>query len=377
MGTMHDLMRIPAEEIGTRPKMIAWCVAAAFTISAPAWAGTFQIDSSYTLGNGQNGVGPGVNTANDGVVAGPGTPIIVFPTIGGGFDHLQFTGAGSNNIGIHTYGQENQNGFTTFGSRSSGQGTYFVDGRVIFKTSGDFNTFQFSFDGGEVSAIGSTGFVAGDYQLASMTVRITDAYTYDFDDGQGNAGTGMGTQTLIDYALSINVGTGGALTLLSADTGDVGFSGIGAINQSIGAGFTGFASFFYSGGFQSLNLITAAGIMPPAGMVTGINHNIIYELATVAAGNLTTAASCLGAVSNFPVGLEVAAAVIGGGEGGYGDAAFPAICGAGAQSGDPLGPAIRVPVSNVPVPGSETLVGLGLAALALSRLRQRKKAKHA
>jgi hypothetical protein len=371
MGTMNDLLRIPAEEIGTRPKMIAWCVAAAFTMSAPAYAGTFDlIASSYSLGSAEGGVGPGASSATNGTTAGPLPAIGIFGTPGGGFDHLLFTGAGSNSIGIHTYGSED--GTTTFGSRSSGLGTFFVDGVVRYSTtirSDSDPTFSFALDGGEVSAVGSAGFGASDFQFATMYIRIQDDYSYTHDTG-----TGSGSATLIDYALRIRVGAGGAVST-AGTIQDPALTAIGALGLGFGAGF---GSFFYNGGSQTLSLLNAAQIAAGANVtgVTGVTHNIFYELGTIAAGNLTTAASCLGAQSNFP-GLELAAAVVGGGEGGYGDPSFPAICGAGARTGDPLNPEIRVPVSNVPVPGSESLVGLGLAALALARLRQRKKSKHA
>ena len=107
-------------------------------ISVPAHAALAQFAAgSYNLGSD---------------LSGGATPSPTTPCGTGGTDALVFTGSGVNNIGIHSYSCGL--GFFEFGSRSSGENTYYVDGSasVIGDLPSGASGFGFFISPGQVGA---------------------------------------------------------------------------------------------------------------------------------------------------------------------------------------------------------------------------------
>jgi hypothetical protein len=259
---------------------------------------------------------------------------------GGGQDALVFTGAGANSIGIHSYSCGLGN--YEFGSRSSGQNTYFVDGSA--SVSGNISTaggFGFVINSGQVGAFGSSSFAAGEFQESSLSIKLViDGNTY------------------IDQFWSASVSAGGAITTVSTSTGPYGISSTFATDASGGTG-----NYFSYGLFgQSFYLDTS--------LVGDGDHVISYVMTSMARGNVLSGGTACVGINNPPgdIGVEGAAAII---REGQGDGSFQSFCGAGAQSGDPF-----PPLANAFVPGTlpePMTAGLTLTALlAAAGVRRRR-----
>jgi MYXO-CTERM domain-containing protein len=301
---------------------------AAFTlVAAPAWASlTYTSSGSYNLG-GSTSAGA---TAATGSSCG----------INSGRDTSAFVGdSADNNIGIHAYACDDS---ASFGTRASGEHTYYAQGiaSVTGQLSiGEADFFSFSIDPGEVGAFGSTSFVDGEFQQASLTIKlvITDA-------------TGHSV-TYLDEAWSAGVGTGGAITNSYASLGSLSL----ATNSNSGAGY-------YSYGIAGKDFDIA---------LDKGDYDISYVLTSTAYGNISQTGVCTAYLQGNR-GQEGAS-----GEGTDGPAtgqAFTSYCGAGARTGDPFPgdgePIARaLAVNTVPEPMS---AGLALTALlAAAGVRRR------
>lgn len=252
-----------------------------------------------------------------------------------GQDALIFTGSGPNNIGIHSYACGL--GIFELGSRSSGEGVYYVDGRGsvvgdIGVTGGGLNIF---ISPGQVGAFGSTSFVVGETQRSELSIELRIR----------PAGSTAAFTTLLDEDWFVEVSTGGGVTNAYTSNGP------NAVTSSFVSG-DGYASYAVTG--QSLFFAMSDGL-----------YEIDYNISTLARGNITTTTSCRGII----------------GDGGFGEAhvttaqaaeedgSFDAYCGAGAQIGDPFPspPIARALV--VPEPGSLALIGIA-GLLGLGRRRR-------
>jgi hypothetical protein len=274
-----------------------------------AFAGPFTVTAGYNLGTsssaGLTDVPPG-------------------PCSSSGLDALEFTGSGSNNIGIHTYGCGL--GQFQFGSRSSGEGTYFVDGHVNYSDTFTGTDFSFTVSPGHTGAWGSPGFASGEFQQGSMRLLLTiDSVTY------------------MDESFSVRVDSTGT----TASHG----------------GTVQLLSFTPVSGTSSFDYIVNA-LNDTINGLADTSHTVSYDIFTEASGNITATSSCLAPVSQGGGGYNQPTAF-----GGVGPSNFAVYCGAGAQTGDPLPPFPRA----VPEPGSGALVALGAAAMAIANLRRRKK----
>ncbi len=283
---------------------------------------------------------------NLGSSSGPGATNV--PTTACGFsnsagaDALEFTSSGNNSIGIHTYSCNfSAANATSFGSRSSGENTFYADGLVTVNETFTGDSFTFNVDAGAVGAFGSSLFGADEYQSAKLRV---------FMSVDGN--------TILDEMFSAFVGQ----------------NGIVSMNRIIGAGASlaidaaeetgaGYGAFNIFGLFETLAL--SAGV-----------HTVSYTIGSVASGNVDTAgpaASDCGAPGSYTRG--------GGGEEAAARFAVADLaegltnvyCGAGSRSGDPFGPGIArvfngLLVDNpVPVPAPLALLGAGFFALGFRR----------
>ena len=288
-------------------KRLPLYISAAFVAAAPAYSAPYHADAGYTLGGAAAVTEPAQDSATS-------------------VDILTFTGDGTNEIGIHTFGSA-----ADFGSRSSGTNSFDVNGLFRLTTSVAGDSFSFNIVPGQVAAYGSTGFGATEFESSHIHLKIT-------------------VDTVEQFASDalVTVGAGGVVT--SSQTGaNIGYS----FNTGVG-----FGVYSISGGLQTLS-----------GLGLG-THDIVYEMFSeahgkVLASNLNT---CLAPVFSGG-GVDGTPTVADGG--GAGADTFLVRCSAVAQSGDPI-----VSPTAVPEPASGSLLGLGLLGVALAGLKARKKTKN-
>ncbi|WP_457421794.1 PEP-CTERM sorting domain-containing protein [Roseateles sp. P5_E7] len=313
------------------------CLAATLAaLSVPAWAAlTYAGSGSYNLGSSAGPGGTAAGTSNCGSLQ----PF-------SGTDALEFNGSGINNIGIHAYSCFDS-GFISFGSRSSGENTYYaqgvasVSGLLSIADPGD--TFSFFINPGEVGAFGSTAFSSGEFQKASLTIQlvITDA-----------AGTSV---TYLDEAWSAEVGENGSITKSHES------NGTRSVSSNFNTG-SGYYSYGIAGGGYDIDLGPG-------------DYNISYVMTSIASGNVLTTGICTAYLQGNKNQEGVAARVAEGPEGPPTGEAFTSYCGAGARSGDPFPgggePIARAQAVELPEPMT---VGLTLTALlAAAGVRRRNK----
>lgn len=289
------------------------CLAASLAgLAAPASAALTYIGTgAYNLGSSAS---PGGTPASS-VDCGSLQPF-------SGRDASEFNGSGADNIGIHAYAC-NDNGINDFGSRASGENTFYATGTSGVTGSlavGEHDGFGFTIAPGEIGAFGSSAFGAGEFQRASLSIQlIIDGTSY------------------VDLAWSAEVGTGGAIT--HSHTVGAGSLLVGTTEAS----GDGFFSYGLTGGSYFIDLAEGS-------------HDISYLIRSEAAGNVTTTSVC--------------SAVLQGGGFGNGDGnagrpvatePFTAYCGAGGRTGDPFGDPIARS-QDIPLPEP---MGLGLTLTAL------------
>lgn len=310
------------------PPFKTLCLTAALTaLTAPAWAAL-----TYT----------GVGAYNLGSASGPGGTAAASSACGNiaGQDALEFNGSGVNNIGIHAYACDDQ--LSNFGSRSSGENTYFAQGLASITGSlftPELGGFSFFVNAGEVGAFGSTAFTAGEFQKSRLTIKlIIDGVTY------------------MDEAWSAEVGAGGTLTNSYVSSG---LLSVGTVSNS-GAGYY---SYGLSGGPYFIPL-------------TEGDHEISYTMVSEAAGNILSTGVCTAYLQGVRQEAAAAlAAVAEVPEGPITDQPFASYCGAGARSGDPFPsgePIARPFAGQLPEPMSAGLTLAALAAAAGVRRRAKK-----
>ncbi|MFN3862312.1 MAG: hypothetical protein ACK4R2_12680 [Roseateles sp.] len=299
-----------------------FCLTTALAVaSLPTWAAlTLTGAGSYNLGTPSSAGATAASTTACGASSGQ--------------DALEFTGAGANNIGIHAYACDY--GIIDFGSRSSGEGTFFARGVATVTGSlftNAFDGFSFFIQSGEVGAFGSTAFTAGEFQKSSLTIKlIIDGTTY------------------LDEAWSAEVGAGGVITSSYVSNGTL------SVSNSAQSG-AGFFSYGINGGFYSLPLSEG-------------DHNIFYEMVSEASGNVTSTSVCTAVLYGGGQG-EAAAFAAEVPEGPGHNEPFTSYCGAGARSGDPFNdPIARLQVLQLPEPMSAGLTLTALLAAAGVRRRR-------
>ncbi|MDR7335457.1 hypothetical protein [Roseateles asaccharophilus] len=304
------------------------CLAAALTtLTVPAWAAlTYVGTGSYNLGSSS---GPG----------GTAAPTSACGTVNGQ-DALEFTGAGTSNIGIHAYACDDS--VSNFGSRASGDGTYYSQGIARISGTlftGEDDNFAFAINPGEVGAFGSTAFGASEFQKAKLTIRLViDGTTY------------------FDEAWSAEVVAGGVSTGSSYDS-----NGSMAVGFSVLSG-SGYYSFGINGGSYELDLGEG-------------EHDIFYEMVSEAWGQVSSTGVCT-AVLQDGGRVEAARFAAAAAEGPVFNEPFTSYCGAGARSGDPFAladePIARALALELPEPMS---AGLTLTALLAAFGVRRRSAK--
>ncbi|KAK6020443.1 PEP-CTERM exosortase interaction domain protein [Ostertagia ostertagi] len=310
--------------------------AALTLLTSPAWAAlTYTGTGSYNLGTPSNVGATAAPTTSCGSISGQ--------------DALQFTGVNADNIGLHAYACDDN--IVSFGSRSSGEGTYFVQGiaSVLGSLSvGEDNySFNFYINPGEVGAFGSTGFAAGEFQTSKLTIKLTiDGTTY------------------VDEAWSATVGTAG-------DTSTSGYTSNGTytVGTNVDSG-SGYYSFGLQGGYYSIALGQG-------------DHDISYVMTSEASGSVSNTSICTAYLQGNPrqeatraLVAEVPA------DGPPTGEAFTSYCGAGARSGDPFpsfdpandfGPIARAQaVEELPEPMTAALTLTALLAAAGVRRRNKR-----
>jgi hypothetical protein len=311
--------------------------AALTALAAPAWADlTYAGSGSYNLGTPS---GPG------GTVAASSNCGTLQPF--SGTDALEFNGSGINNIGLHAYSC-NDSGFVNFGSRASGENTYFAQG--IASVMGSLNVsdagggFSFFINSGEVGAFGSTAFGSGEFQKSKLTIKLTiDNVDY------------------IDQAWSASVSTGGDTT--ASTQSSTGPYSVGS-NSNDGAGY------------YSYGVLGGSFFIP---LDEGL-HNISYVMTSEASGNILTTGICTaylqGGKGQEGVAARVAANAEAPADGPVTDQPFTSYCGAGARSGDPFpdsDPIARAQAVDLPEPMTAGLTLTALLAAAGVRRRNSKR----
>jgi len=316
-------------------------IAALTALTTPAWAAlTYSAAGSYNLGSAS---GPGISTIlpTDCNNSGPGTSTSQ--------DVLEFNGSGINNIGIHAYSC-NDSGFTSFGSRSSGENTYYAQGVASVSGSLTFaepGTFSFFISPGEVGAFGSTAFGVNEFQKASLTIKLV------ITDSTGNS------VTYLDEAWSAEVGSGGAITNSYAHNGSE------SVGWTSDTG-SGYYSYGIAGGGYNIDLLAG-------------NYNISYVMASEASGNILTTGICTAYLQGNKNQEGAATLIAEGGEVPEGPPtgeAFSSYCGAGARSGDPFPAAeaiARAKAVELPEPMTAGLALTALLAAAGVRRRNSKR----
>ncbi len=296
-----------------------FCLTAALTaMTVPAWAAlAYTASGSYNVGQG-NMAAPttGCGTLN-------------------GQDALAFAGHGDNNIVVHAYACDDD--VTNFGSRASGDNSFTARGVASISGmlfTGEDDNFEFFINPGEVGAFGSTAFGSGEFQKASLKIKlIIDGTTY------------------LDEAWSAEIGAGGSDSASSYQS-----LGTMSVGSSVMNG-AGYYSFGINGGFYSLDLGEG-------------EHDIFYEMVSEASGHVTSTSVCTAVLQDG--GRQEAARAAFAAEGPVWNEAFTSYCGAGARSGDPLAtstdPIARAQALELPEPMSAglTLTAL-LAALGVRR----------
>lgn len=309
--------------------LTAYCLSAALGLAAasPAWAGlTYTASGAYNLLTSSS----------------VGTTAVTPTSVGSGQDVLAFESQGDSSIGIHAYSVDT--GPISFGSRSSGINTYYATStaRVAGTVAAtDSNDFSFRLESGQVGAFGSTGFSGGEFQKASLSIKLSIGGTIFFDEAWSAEVTSGGTVTASHV---IN-----PLAML-------------AIGYQSTAG-TGYFNYGINGADYSINL---AALIPNA---QG-DHDIVYEMVSTASGNITNTLACNAALYAGPIAGRGAGQVQAFEGPGAGDP-FLSYCGAGAQSGDPFSLPIATPFDGdlpLPEPASLPLVaGALLAAVGVRR----------
>jgi MYXO-CTERM domain-containing protein len=296
-------------------------------MSAPALAAlTYTGAGSYNLGSASGPGGTPATSVSCGTISGQ--------------DALEFNGSGVNNIGIHAYACDNDASY--FGSRASGENTYFAQGLASIMGSlftAELGGFSFVVNAGEVGAFGSTAFTAGEFQKSKLTIKLViDGTTY------------------MDEAWSAEVGTGGALVNSYVSTGPY---AVGTVSNS-------------GDGYYSYGLAGGSYFIP----LTEGDHEISYTMVSEAAGNILSTGVCTAYLQGGRQEAAAAVAVAEVREGPITDQPFASYCGAGARSGDPFPsgePIARPFVGELPEPMSAGLTLAALAAAAGVRRRSVKK----
>lgn len=302
------------------------CLAAALTtLTAPAWAAlTYVGTGSYNLGSASGPGGTAAPTTSCGTVNGQ--------------DALEFTGAGTSNIGIHAYACDDN--VSNFGSRASGDGTYYAQGIARISGTlftGEDDNFAFAINPGEVGAFGSTAFDGAEFQKSSLRIKLViDGTTY------------------LDEAWSAEVVAGGVSTGSSHTSGGTMGVGFSVLSGS------GYYSFGINGGSYELDLGEG-------------EHDIFYEMVSEAWGQVSSTSVCTAVLQD---GGRMEAARFAAAEGPVFDTPFTSYCGAGARSGDPFAlfeePIARAQVLELPEPMT---AGLTLTALLAAIGARRRGAK--
>lgn len=300
-------------------------LAAALTaLAAPAWAElTYTATGSYKLGSSSGLGGTALSPTTCGNNAGQ--------------DVLGSDGAGVNNIFIHAYACDDS--VSSFGSRSSGENTFYALGTATIAGSIDVaedSGFSFFISAGEVGAFGSTAFGAGEFQKSKLTIKLEiDGVTY------------------LDEAWSAEILAGGASGTSSYSSNGpetVGFT------TDIGAGFF------------SYGILGGSFFIP----LSEGSHDISYVMTSEASGNILTTSACTAFLQSPRNQEGFAAAEVPEGPG-TGEP-FAAYCGAGARSGDPFGDPIAraLPPGELPEPMSAGLALTALLAAAGARRRAKR-----
>lgn len=300
------------------------CLTAALTaLTVPAWASlTYTASATYNVGSA---LPPGGSAAP---VSGCGS---VF-----GQDAGDVTGSGDNNIAVRAYSCDDST--ANFGARTSGEATYYAQTTASITGSfggSDSTDFDFFINPGEIGAFGSTAFLAGEFQKALLSIKLTiDGVVY------------------LDQSWSAEIGAGGVLSNAQSSTGLL------SVDWTSTSG-AGYFSYGINGGAFSVSL----GSLPP-----GQEHSISYVMESTSSGNLTSDANCTGVLFN---GVNA--------EGQAGNASagspFAAYCGAGGRLGDPApnaDPIVRARPNAVPEPMT---AGLALTALLAAVGARRRNAK--
>jgi hypothetical protein len=290
------------------------------------------VTSSYNLGTSQS----------TGSTSVPGTACF---DNNPGSDALLFTDSGNNRIGIHTYDCN-----YGFGSRSSGENNYYVDGKVAINETFVGNSFGYFIEQGDIGAFGSTLFGAGNIQYAELTINFS-----------------LDGMVIIDQSWMVSVGQGGVVTATTTSNGS---STVGS-SYSGGSGF-GSYSIFGDSGFISLGLNSAS-------------HTVLYTITSKAFGSVDTstaaASDCYaasqpggggGANALAAADGHVALASVAAASGFNG--VQNVFCGAGARIGDPFSLGVArvftglLPDSPAPLPAPLVLLAVGLVGLGVRRV---------